>query len=196
VLWAEFHASGPIRPHPPAQLVTSLVRLWNYCLWQVGPTCHFSFPPLFSYRATYVRGPHVGLSSAARACVPLSRGAQLSGRSSSPRSRRSTTGYFVTDSRAHRGCPTTWAEPYSAPALSTLPYKYSSPVTLVHGIRWGDEERSSGRAREETGRMGISPVAALGSVAEPTELFQLKCLSHASGAITHLNRNNPSVPHI
>jgi hypothetical protein len=33
-------------------------------------------------------------------------------------------------------------------------------------------------------------------VAEPLELFQLKCLSHASGAITHLNRNNPSVPQI
>jgi hypothetical protein len=30
-------------------------------------------------------------------------------------------------------------------------------------------------------------------VAEPPELFQLKCLSHASGAATHLNRNNPSV---
>jgi hypothetical protein len=33
-------------------------------------------------------------------------------------------------------------------------------------------------------------------VAEPPELFQLKCLSHASGAITHLNRNNPLVPQI
>jgi hypothetical protein len=32
-----------------------------------------------------------------------------------------------------------------------------------------------------------------GSVAEPPELFQLKCLSHASGAATHLNRNNPLV---
>jgi hypothetical protein len=31
------------------------------------------------------------------------------------------------------------------------------------------------------------------SVAEPPELFQLKCLSHAPGAVTHLNRNNPSV---
>jgi hypothetical protein len=31
------------------------------------------------------------------------------------------------------------------------------------------------------------------AVAEPPELFQLKCLSHASGAVTHLNRNNPSV---
>jgi hypothetical protein len=33
-------------------------------------------------------------------------------------------------------------------------------------------------------------------VAEPPELFQLKCLSHASGVVTHLNRNNPSVPQI
>jgi hypothetical protein len=33
-------------------------------------------------------------------------------------------------------------------------------------------------------------------VAEPPELFQLKCRSHASGAVTHLNRNNPSVPQI
>jgi hypothetical protein len=31
------------------------------------------------------------------------------------------------------------------------------------------------------------------TVAEPPELFHLKCLSHASGAVTHLNRNNPSV---
>jgi hypothetical protein len=35
-----------------------------------------------------------------------------------------------------------------------------------------------------------------GCVAEPPELFQLKCLSHASRAVTHLNRNNPSVPQI
>jgi hypothetical protein len=33
-------------------------------------------------------------------------------------------------------------------------------------------------------------------VAEPPELFQLKCLSHAPGVVTHLNRNNPSVPQI
>jgi hypothetical protein len=33
-------------------------------------------------------------------------------------------------------------------------------------------------------------------VAEPPKLFQLKCLSHASRAVTHLNRNNPSVPQI
>jgi hypothetical protein len=34
------------------------------------------------------------------------------------------------------------------------------------------------------------------SVAEPPVLFQLKCLSHASGAVTHLNRNNLPVPQI
>jgi hypothetical protein len=34
------------------------------------------------------------------------------------------------------------------------------------------------------------------AVAEPTELFQLKCLSHTSGAVTHLNQNNLSVPQI
>jgi hypothetical protein len=33
-------------------------------------------------------------------------------------------------------------------------------------------------------------------VAEPPELFQLKCLSQASGVVTHLNRNNPTVPQI
>jgi hypothetical protein len=38
--------------------------------------------------------------------------------------------------------------------------------------------------------------AARHPVAEPPELFQLKCLSHASGVVTHLNRNNPSDPQI
>jgi hypothetical protein len=33
-------------------------------------------------------------------------------------------------------------------------------------------------------------------VAEPPELFQLKCPSHALKAATHLNRNNLSVPQI
>jgi hypothetical protein len=33
-------------------------------------------------------------------------------------------------------------------------------------------------------------------VAEPHELLQLKCLSYASGAVTHLKRNNQSVPQI
>jgi hypothetical protein len=32
------------------------------------------------------------------------------------------------------------------------------------------------------------------SVAEPPELFQLKCPSHALEEATHLNRNNTSVP--
>jgi hypothetical protein len=34
------------------------------------------------------------------------------------------------------------------------------------------------------------------SVAEPLELFQLKCLSPALEARPHLNRNNTSVPRI
>jgi hypothetical protein len=37
---------------------------------------------------------------------------------------------------------------------------------------------------------------ALGSVAEPPELFQLKCLSPTLEARPHLNRNNTSVPRI
>jgi hypothetical protein len=41
---------------------------------------------------------------------------------------------------------------------------------------------------------GMTVPKAQKDVAEPPELFQLKCLSHASGAVTHLNRNNPSVP--
>jgi hypothetical protein len=36
--------------------------------------------------------------------------------------------------------------------------------------------------------------APIPAVAEPLELFQLNCLSHASGVVTHLNQNNPSVP--
>jgi hypothetical protein len=39
-------------------------------------------------------------------------------------------------------------------------------------------------------------ISRITNVAEPPGLFQLKCLSHASGAVTHLNRNNPSVPQI
>jgi hypothetical protein len=38
--------------------------------------------------------------------------------------------------------------------------------------------------------------ALIPAVAEPPELFQLKCPSHALEAATHLNRNNPSVPQI
>jgi hypothetical protein len=42
----------------------------------------------------------------------------------------------------------------------------------------------------------FSLLSGVESVAEPPKLFQLKCLGHASGAATHLNRNNPSVPQI
>jgi hypothetical protein len=56
-------------------------------------------------------------------------------------------------------------------------------------------------AMEEQGEgsRGVGQNRARGAwlrVAEPPELFQLKCLSHASGTVTHLNRNNPSVPQI
>jgi hypothetical protein len=113
----------------------SPVHLWNYCLCQVGPTCHFSFPSLFSYRATCVRA-HMPVSPRLRARV-YHCDVGPSCRVGLPHHARgdSTTRNFVTDSRAHRACPTTWAEPYSAPALGTLPYIYSSPVALVHGIR-------------------------------------------------------------
>jgi hypothetical protein len=40
------------------------------------------------------------------------------------------------------------------------------------------------------------PPYDMGAVAEPPELFQLKCLSPALEARPHLNRNNTSVPRI
>jgi hypothetical protein len=39
-------------------------------------------------------------------------------------------------------------------------------------------------------------LGGLAGVAEPPELFQLKCLSHASRAVTHLNQNNTSAPQV
>jgi hypothetical protein len=52
------------------------------------------------------------------------------------------------------------------------------------------------RARIPRPTVGPADCWLTGHVAEPPELFQLKCLSHASGAVTHLNRNNPLVPQI
>jgi hypothetical protein len=50
---------------------------------------------------------------------------------------------------------------------------------------------------EEFGLQHLTPHSILQVVVvEPPELFQLKCLSQASGAATHLNWNNPSVPQI
>jgi hypothetical protein len=49
------------------------------------------------------------------------------------------------------------------------------------------------RIQEGVPLAGVGCAALADHVAEPPELFQLKCLSHASGAVTHLNRNNPSV---
>jgi hypothetical protein len=50
----------------------------------------------------------------------------------------------------------------------------------------GEIAEGSGAAADSSGE----------PVAEPPELFQLKCLGHASRVVTHLNRNNPSVPQI
>ena len=60
-------------------------------------------------------------------------------------------------------------------------------LVFVPGTRvrkWGSRLRRGERKRKWA------------DVAEPPELFQLKCLSHASGAATHLNWNNQSVPQI
>jgi hypothetical protein len=72
----------------------------------------------------------------------------------------------------------------------------------------GERDQSRSQAAEAVGRAEalrgqldeateqLTKASARAGVAEPPELFQLKCLSHASGAVTHLNRNNPSVPQI
>jgi hypothetical protein len=82
---------------------------------------------------------------------------------------------------------------------------------LIKFSPYGDmPPRSNKTARKSTGPIGVpqhqlaprhkgsssgsnDPIGDLEAVAEPPKLFQLKCLSHASGAATHLNRNNPSV---
>jgi hypothetical protein len=51
----------------------------------------------------------------------------------------------------------------------------------------------SPHSHPQASRAKSPPMCSRILVAEPPELFQLKCLSHASGAVTHLNRNNPSV---
>jgi hypothetical protein len=59
----------------------------------------------------------------------------------------------------------------------------------------GAEQGGNGEEREKwTPLWDLTWVVV--RVAEPPELFQLKCLSHAPGAATHLNRNNPLVPQI
>jgi hypothetical protein len=68
-----------------------------------------------------------------------------------------------------------------------------TPVYMVRASKFGP-----GPPRVRTGLLYGVRAAHSGvlGVAEPPELFQLKCLSHASGVATHLNRNNPSVPQI
>jgi hypothetical protein len=49
---------------------------------------------------------------------------------------------------------------------------------------------------EKVVRVGEFAIGMPTSVAEPPELFELKCLSPALGARPHLNGNNMSVPRI
>jgi hypothetical protein len=63
-------------------------------------------------------------------------------------------------------------------------------VSISHGCAM--EEMKGNHKTDNVNRRLVDSMG----VAEPPELFQLKCLSHASGAVTHLNRNNPSVPQI
>jgi hypothetical protein len=59
--------------------------------------------------------------------------------------------------------------------------------------------RSSGTPprQERTRRSsGLGLALFLSTVAEPPELFPLKCPSHTLEAATHLNQNNPSIPQI
>jgi hypothetical protein len=57
------------------------------------------------------------------------------------------------------------------------------PLRYGHPLPWG------------LGRT-VNPSTSASAVAEPPELFQLKCPSHVSKAARHLNRNKPSVPQI
>jgi hypothetical protein len=73
-------------------------------------------------------------------------------------------------------------------------------ISLVNKIK---EEEAQYKAQAEAQkaevedlRRQLAEVNERCAVVEPPELFQLKCLSHASGAATHLNRNNLSVPQI
>jgi hypothetical protein len=46
------------------------------------------------------------------------------------------------------------------------------------------------------GQPDVFGILSKGDVAEPLELFQLKCPSLVLEAMTHLNRNKPSIPRI
>jgi hypothetical protein len=110
------------------------------------------------------------------------------------------------------------APPRSRSSLSSVAVVESEPLgrarrrpsaeARVESEPWGRAKWSSSSSGAEpksepwVGRsevrhlLGLSPSLSPGlgeAVAEPPELFQLKCPCHASGAVTHLNRNNPSV---
>jgi hypothetical protein len=84
----------------------------------------------------------------------------------------------------------------SEPILTFLPVSLlgsrETDLTASAGSKLPAWRFASGASLERQSRSAMRA----SDVAELPELFQLKCLSHASGAVTHLNRNNPSVPQI
>jgi hypothetical protein len=89
-----------------------------------------------------------------------------------------------------------WADllPEAVWALNTTERRATgfTPFRLLYG----SEAMTPQEIKHGSPRKVPSAVPDVDDVAEPPELFQLKCLSHAPGAVTHLNRNNPSVPQI
>jgi hypothetical protein len=72
----------------------------------------------------------------------------------------------------------------------------SAPTTDQGFVGWPPKGSTAASEHAERGMtLGTSDTWSRPRlrVAEPPELFQLKCPCHASGAVTHLNRNNPSV---
>jgi hypothetical protein len=91
----------------------------------------------------------------------------------------------------------------TSPCSSPTPPEPGWSISLLHKspTRTISSKPSLETSRAHTcvlGTLGISEAAASsqGNVAEPPELFQLKCLSPALEARPHLNRNKPSVPQI
>jgi hypothetical protein len=72
-------------------------------------------------------------------------------------------------------------------------YKLMSPEEVIGKFVSFELMIKGSKQIIERGATSTPEVQPIAFVAEPPKLFQLKCLSHASGAATHLNRNNPSV---
>jgi hypothetical protein len=82
--------------------------------------------------------------------------------------------------------------------LEKLLQKMDEYIRADNDFRQRREEayRFSEMTRGFRGRIHLRHVRSIHNVAEPPELFQLKCLSPALEVRPHLNRNNTSVPQI